>query len=279
MLGDVVLVLGEAVAGRDVGKLARGAEAVGPAGRLVIQKCHRRCRVRRMKRVLDGRFDRLVVLREWPVDHAVAEQAADSLAVHDEGQPGLRIVRIHHLGIVRHIANPLAAVPGDSRPRRVPRLAVEIGRGPVVHDPPVERPAPGPLREEAHAGWVVGLQVLDSVSALHEVAILGVAAGVDPIAAGRRAVVFEHREGGHLLARRQILAVDLLRDLVELGLGRVLVVKSQRHERVRELAALGLVQLLHPLEDVREYPVVMARLSLWRQHLVLPLRPAPAVDK
>ena len=53
VLGDVVLVLGEPVAGRDVGKVGGGAESVGPPGRLVVEKSDRRSRIRRVQRVGD----------------------------------------------------------------------------------------------------------------------------------------------------------------------------------------------------------------------------------
>ena len=188
-------------------------------------------------------------------------------------------MRIHGRRVIGNVAHPLAAVPRDARAGRVPRLAVEVGRRPVVHDAPVERPAPSPVGIKVHAGRVVRLGVLDPVPPLHEIARIEVAAGVDPVAGGRGAVVLEQRKRGHLLAGRQVLAVDLLGDLVELRFQGVLVVEGDGLDRVGELAALGLVELLHALEDVGQDPVVVARLTLRWQHLLLPLRPAPAVDE
>ena len=127
MLSDVVLVLGQAVAGRYVRELLRAAEAVRPARRLVVEERDRRGGVGRMQRVLHRRLDRLVVLRKRSVDHAVAEQPAHAFAVHDERQPGVGIVRVHSRRVVRHVARPLGAVPGDAGTCRVPRLSVQVG--------------------------------------------------------------------------------------------------------------------------------------------------------
>ena len=80
-----------------------------------------------MKWIGDWRFDRLVVLGKRPVDHAVAEEATNTFAVHDERQPRIRVVWVHGRGIVRNIADPLAAVPGDAGALGVPRFAVEVG--------------------------------------------------------------------------------------------------------------------------------------------------------
>src|SRR5437867_3656034 len=82
-----------------------------------------------------------------------------------------------------------------------------------------------------------------------------------------------------MLAGREILAVDLLRNLVELGLAGVLVVERQGQDRVGELAALPLVKPLHSLEEVSEDPVVVPGMALVSQDLVLPLRPPAAVDE
>src|SRR5882672_11998183 len=108
-----------------------------------------------MQRVLHGRLDRLVMLGERSVEHRAREEPPDPLAVHDERPPPLRIFWIHRRRIVRHVALPLLVrrVPLDTRARRIPRFAVDVGGGAVVHDPAVERPAPSPSVIEAHAGW------------------------------------------------------------------------------------------------------------------------------
>ena len=106
-----MLVLGQPIAGGDVRKLVRGAEAVRPACRFVVEKRHRRGGVVGMKWIGDWRFDGLVVFGKRPIDHAVAEEPADALAIHDERQPRFRVVRVHRRRIVRNITDPLAAVP------------------------------------------------------------------------------------------------------------------------------------------------------------------------
>src|SRR5439155_21889195 len=142
------------------------------------------------------------------------------------------------------VALPAGAVPLDAGTLRVPWLAVEVGRRAVVHDAAVERPAPGPLRIEAHARRVVLLRVGDAVPPLAEVPILGVAAGVDPVPGGRRAIGLEVREGRHLLPGRQVFVVTLLRDLVEFVLLRILVVVSVRIYSLVELSDFLLVDSL-----------------------------------
>src|SRR5262249_22212834 len=140
------------------------------------------------------------------------------------------------------------AVPLDARPLGVPRLAGRVGRRAVVHDAPVERPAPGPVGVEAEAGRVVALRVPDAVAPLGEVrgrtalsgrrGLVRVAAGVDPVTGCGRAVVLQVGEGGQPLAAGQVTAVDLLGDLIQLRLDRVLVVQCERIDRVGELAAV-----------------------------------------
>src|SRR5438445_7464712 len=102
------------------------------------------------------------MLRERPVEHRAREGPSDALAVHDERPPPLRIFRIHRGRIVWHVPLPflLRRNPLDTRTRRVPRLAVEVRGGAVVHDAAVERPAPCPTVVVAHAGGLVLLRIL-----------------------------------------------------------------------------------------------------------------------
>ncbi len=230
-----------------------------------------------MERILHRRLDRLVVLGERAVDHAVAEEPADPLAVHDERQVRVRIFGIHGGRVVGHVANPLRAVPADARPLGIPRRAVEVGGGAVVQDTTVQGPAPRPVGVEAHPGGVVGRGVLDSAPPLHQVSGVRIRACVDPVPGGRRAVVLQVCERRHLLSGGQVLAVDLLGDLVQVRLERVFVAQGHRIDRVRELAALLLVEVFHPAEEVGQDPVVVPRVALRWNHLVLPLRPPAAV--
>src|SRR5207247_10365231 len=95
-----------------------------------------------MQRIGHGRFDRFVVFWEWSVDHAVAEQPTHALAIHDEREPRVGVVRVHRQRIVGDIADPLTAIPCDPRPRRIPWLAVEVRCGAAVTDASDARPAP-----------------------------------------------------------------------------------------------------------------------------------------
>src|SRR4030095_5004622 len=86
------------------------------------------------------------------------------------------------LGEVGHVqAGPLAGllVPPDVALALRPGLAVGVGRGPVVEDPPVGRPGPAPLGRDRPllAGRLAAGGLVD---------LAGVAAAVDPAAAGGR---------------------------------------------------------------------------------------------
>ena len=69
VLRHVVLVLGQPIARRDIRVILGGTEAVLTAALLVVQEHDRRFRLLRMERILDRRFDRLVVLGERTVEH------------------------------------------------------------------------------------------------------------------------------------------------------------------------------------------------------------------
>ena len=174
----------------------------------------------------------------------------------------------------------LRLVPRDAGPARIPGLPLEVRRRAVVHDAPVERPAPRPAVVVAHARRVVLRRVLDPVRA----AWTGsrprrIAARVDPVPGGGRAVVLQLGERVEPLPGRQVEAVDLLGELVELGLRRILVLHGQRHQRLGELAPVLLVELLHALEHLGQDPVVVPGLAVGGNHGVLPLHPSAAVDE
>ncbi len=221
------------------------------------------------------------MLGQRTVDHRVREQPGRTLAGHDERPPRFRALGVHRGRIVGDVAHPLllGLVPRNARARPVPWSPVDVGGSPVVQDPAIQRPAPCPAGEEPHSRGVVFLHVLRPGPALHEIAALRIAAGVDPVAGRRRAVVFQLGERVQALLGRQVEPVDLLRELIQLRLGGILVVERERHDRRRELAAFVAIQLLHPLEQFGEDPVIVAGLSLGWQDLILPLRPAAAIHE
>src|SRR2546421_7022860 len=114
-----------------------------------------------MQRVGDRRLVRLVVLREWSIEHRTREDPTDSLAVHDERKPGRWVLRIHRRRVVGDIAGPGRPVPLDAGALGVPRLPIEVRGRAVVEDATVEWPAPGPVGVEAHTRRVVLLRVRD----------------------------------------------------------------------------------------------------------------------
>ena len=283
MLGPEVEVLGQPVGGRRVGEVRRLAEllqvALEDAGDRIAADV-------RGDRVGDRRFERLVVHRERPVaHHGAGEQARCALRVHDERADHARLRRRRDVRNV--VAGPLLAVPRDDLAARIPRLAVQVGRGAVVEDAPVGRPGERPLRIEA------GIVGIAGVPPRHVVAVLVEAAGIDPAAAGRRAVVAQLREAGHLLAlldqhlgrvgrivdRLDGVAVDLVRDLVGLRIVRIGVGPAQIEDRVGKRPALLLVERLQPQTDLRHDPGVVLGLARRRTARPMPLQPAARVGE
>src|SRR5258708_11927677 len=90
---------------------------------------------------------------------------------------------VHRGWIIGNVAHPLllSGVRMDAGTARVPGPSVEIRGRAVIHDPAVHGPTPGPTGEEPHPSRVVLVHVLDSGPALHEVAGLRIAPGVDPV--------------------------------------------------------------------------------------------------
>ena len=111
------------------------------------------------------------------------------------------------MSAVRHIAFPrfLLRIPANHPLARIERFAFAIDRCAIVQNAPVHRPNPCPIRMEADFVRRVG-----HVAANRQVALLGEAAAIDPVARHRAAVVAQLREPGHLRARREALAVFVL---------------------------------------------------------------------
>jgi hypothetical protein len=216
------VVLGEPVGGEHVRihvrpwrAGARRAEVVSPRegdsrGTLLL----------RVERVGDRGLLRLVVRGQRPVNHALGrEQPALAVRLHDErvvaGEGGraaeiwvgaaARSAVEHEVGHV--VADPAALllVPPDPFLPFAPWLAVQVGRRPVVQDPPVGRPRPAPLRlapSRAAVGHPVG-RVVNAA---------GVDPGVDPAPRGRRSVGAQlgvRRERLTSLRSGAVVAVDL----------------------------------------------------------------------
>src|SRR6266702_6056064 len=105
----------------------------------------------------------------------------------------------------------LSEIPPDQGLALAPRLAIRVGRGPVVEDPPVGRPGPAPFRGHPvllAAGLTPG-RLVDPA---------GVDAAVDPAAAGGGSVVGELLVGGQWLPAGAA-AVDLRQHRLGIRLG------------------------------------------------------------
>src|SRR5262249_41512744 len=126
---------------------------------------------------------------------------------------------------IRHVvADPLLLrlVPPDLAPLTVPGFSVEIARRAVVHDATIGGPRVAPVRINGNTRWIV------RASSLHLCSGFSPGTGVQPITAGRCAVVLQPGETRKLLAGfdrytrlcvqskiRKSLAVDLFCDFRE----------------------------------------------------------------
>ena len=131
------------------------------------------------------------------------------------------------------------------------------------------------------------------VAPLRQVAGFGVAAGVQPVAAHRAAVVLQLAEARQLLAGladdlgrilgvldvRERAAVDLLENFAEVGIDRVGVRPGDVEHRLRQRAALLAVEIADGEEDARENLLVGPGLARWIDRLPLPLQPARRVGE
>ena len=200
-----------------------------------------------------------------------------SAAAHDEGQ-----LLARRVAAVRHVAYPflVRGIPADDDALGVERLACHGGGGPVVEDTAVHGPGPGPVGEHAQA---LGMGI-DVVAPGHHVAVLVVAAGVDPTGAAGRSVGLELGEVLDLVAGRHdhvavfVLdvderpAVDLFGDLVRIHFA-VAVVPGQLEDRIGVGARLVGVELSQAQHDLVDDPGVGLGLAGRLNGLVTPLAP------
>ncbi len=177
-------------------------------------------------------------------------------------------------------------VPPDLRAIGIPRLAGEIARRAVVQHAAIHRPGPGPVGINAQARRIVG------AAALHQRARFGPGAAKKPVAAGRGAVVAQQREAGQLLARfdgdlfggrigdvGDRAAVQLFGDFGQRRIVGIRVVPGQIQNRIRELAALLLIQLAHLQENARQNFLIELGVARRRNRRPLPLQPARRIDE
>ena len=86
-------------------------------------------------------FQGLIMFRERTFSKARAEYRRDSVRFHDEGKfAGFSHGRCPSVGDITHPFF-ICRVPFQDRPCRIPRVSLQVHRGPVVDDPPVHRPA------------------------------------------------------------------------------------------------------------------------------------------
>ena len=155
----------------------------------------------------DGALERLIVLGQGAVVAARAEDLAHAVGGHDERILALRGIGHGRPGTVRHIAHPLAVLPGDDRLVGLVGLAVGIDRGPVVQDAAVDRPGPGPARIKPDGGLHGRLGLVPPGGHV----LVGVGAAIHPGARTGGAVGLQQGEARHGVAgfERLVRVADL----------------------------------------------------------------------
>ena len=287
------VVLGEPVGRHHVGEHLGAGLAVGGVVRvaLAVEHLAHGVGLLAVKRVLERRLMGLVVGRHGTVrEPARHVEPPLSVGLHDEGlvasQGHLRpralgwlVVGAHgflEVGDVEARPLLLVVVPPHVLLAFGPRLAVGIGRRPVVDDVAVHRPRPRPLGCDPRVLLPVGL------APGGQVLLVGVAAAVDPDSAGRRAVGLEVLVAGHGLAVGDGEAVDLLEDGLSRGLRMVAVgrVVPRQLEDGLVLGIDGAGELLPDAatEVVRE-PQVGTGVARRIEGLVMPLQHALGVGE
>jgi len=218
--------------------------------------------------VADRAFPRFVVLGEGAIHPPHAEEMCTPVRLHDK-----RIRLSWWRSTVGDISDPALGdgVPSDDRLLRIPRVAFQVNRGPVVHDAPVARKAPCPFREEANARRIY------VVASSHHVALFSVASTPKPVATTGGAILLELAGIYQQPARGQIIAIHLLSHCVDIG--RRAVVPRQTSDGLSVGPALPGVELLQFEHELVKDPEVAPGLT-WRiRCFVPPLLPAGAAHK
>src|SRR6185369_5092994 len=98
------------------------------------------------------------MLREWSIGKSREwrKDTTDAFGIHDKWPHVIRRFRIDFE--IRNVVAepfPLRLVPPDLPAFVIVRFARRIARRAVVHDAPVRRPRPRPVRVNAETGWIV----------------------------------------------------------------------------------------------------------------------------
>ena len=185
------------------------------------------------------------------------------------------------------VAGPFAAVPPQQLAARIPGVAVHVGRRAIVENAAVDRPGPRPFGVDAGRVGIAG------VAAGHVVAGLVVAAGIDPAAACRLAVVAQGGEADDLLALGEHdlarvvrigdvlgrVAVDFLGQLVGRRIAGILVAPVQIEDRLGKRAALLLIERLEAQVELRHDPGIVLGFAGRRAAGPVPLQPAAGIGE
>ena len=189
-----------------------------------------------MQRIVNRTFDRLVKFGERAVGEGCErpEDSADAFGIHDEWAHV-----IFRLGVGLEIGNVVASpflrgfVPPHLFSCGIERFAVEVAGRAIVKDAAIRRPGQTPVRMHTQT------RRIRRIAARGLIARFGKCAGINPVAAGGRAVVFQPGKAGKLLAGfdlllgggifeiRERLSVDFLQYLGQRRIGGVGVIPRQ----------------------------------------------------
>src|SRR5215831_15360038 len=164
--------------------------------------------------------------REGTVDQpAWIEQPTHAIGLHDKWVFARVRIEANPIGLCRCVrglvgrevwyivAGPLLSIPPDPLLALAPGVARGIGRGTVVHHPPVGWPGPTPVEVGAHDSGRVGLLAGGEVLVRG-----GEDTAVDPGRAGGGAIILQRTEAGEVASCGGLVAVDLFKNLQRLRL-------------------------------------------------------------
>src|SRR5512134_1848252 len=228
------------------------------------------------------------MFRERTILHGQRIKASNPLGEHDER---IRAVLLRQGGgtAVRNITVPFSGerIPCNNRPGTVEGLALRVHRRPVIDNPAIHRPTPGPAGEEPESVLVVL-----RIPPCHHVPFTRIRTGVYPATSGCGAVVLEQDKRRDLVALLEgkglsavlylripcEVAVYLLCNLVDVRLVSLAVVPCKLGDRFGCFPSFVQVEFLQPFMKLVDYPEIAFGLAWGLHRLVTPLRPAPGVD-
>ncbi len=188
------------VLGETIGRTDNRKSWIG-CGRKINPFCvsQQRISALRTHKIFGNRaFKWFIMFRKRSICESRAKNLTEAMGPHNKRIPAVAIIRAirvlqRHAAAVDHIPNPFAidifavldlSVKFHNPAPGIPGLPLEIHRGPIVNNPPVQRPGPGKFRITAD---IIGGVVL--LPPLGLIAFFCITVAVEPVATGGTTVI------------------------------------------------------------------------------------------